>query len=128
MAGERALRRNPPFTTATVRYRIANRRNAGSDVGWIRVRRTVTGGCLVSSVSVLPRSGVSATSYEGTPENPTEAAVLDAVAAYKEADCDDVVASSGGSSMDLAKVVALAVTKDGCAYSNPPPCTADDYV
>ena len=73
-------------------------------------------------------SGVSATSYEGTPENPTEAAVLDAVAAYKEADCDDVVASSGGSSMDLAKVVALAVTKDGCAYSNPPPCTADDYV
>lgn len=77
------------------------------------------------SVSVLPRSGVSATRYDGTPENPTGAAVLDAVAAYKEANCDDVVASSGGSSMYLAKAGALAVTKDGCAYSNPRPCMAD---
>ena len=49
----------------------------------MRVRRAVTGGCPVSSVGAPPRSGVSATRYDGTPENSTEAAVLDAVAAYK---------------------------------------------
>lgn len=81
----------------------------------------------MSSVGAPPRSGVSATRYDGTPENPTEAAVLNAMAAYKEAGCDGVVAFSGGSSIDLAKAVALAVTKDGCTYSNPRPCTADDY-
>ena len=82
----------------------------------------------MSSVGAPPRSGVSATRYDGTPENSTEAAVLDAVAAYKEAGCDGVVAFSGGSSIDLAKAVALVVTKDGCADSNPLSSTADDYV
>ena len=82
----------------------------------------------MSSVSVLPRRGVSATRYDGTSENPTGAAVLDAVTAYKETGCDGVLAFSGGSSIDLAKAVALAVTKDGCADSNPLSSTADDYV
>lgn len=53
----------------------------------------------MSSVSVLPRRGVSATRYDGTSENPTGAAVLDAVAAYKETGCDGVLAFSGGSSI-----------------------------
>ncbi|MEM8766806.1 MAG: iron-containing alcohol dehydrogenase [Pseudomonadota bacterium] len=53
------------------------------------------------------------TVYDGTPENPTQAAVEEAVAKYREADCDGVVALGGGSSMDLAKAVALAVTHDG---------------
>ncbi len=53
------------------------------------------------------------TIYDGTPENPTQAAVADAVSRYHDADCDGVVALGGGSSMDLAKAVALAVTHEG---------------
>ena len=40
--------------------------------------------------------------FDGTPENPTQMAVEEAVAKYREADCDGVVALGGGSSMDLA--------------------------
>ena len=53
------------------------------------------------------------TIFDGTPENPTQVAVEDAVAQYLEAGCDGVVALGGGSSMDLAKAVALAVTHEG---------------
>jgi hypothetical protein len=45
--------------------------------------------------------------YGDTPANPTEAAVLAALARYREAGCDGVVALGGGSSMDLGKAVAL---------------------
>ncbi len=53
------------------------------------------------------------TIYDGTPENPTQVSVEEATAKYLEADCDGVVAFGGGSSMDLAKAVALAVTHTG---------------
>ena len=53
------------------------------------------------------------TIFDGTPENPTQMAVEEAVAMYQEAGCDGVVALGGGSSMDLAKAVALAVTHEG---------------
>ena len=53
------------------------------------------------------------TIFDGTPENPTQAAVEEATAVYREAGCDGVVAFGGGSSMDLAKAVALAVTHEG---------------
>ena len=94
----------------------------------MRVRRAVTGVSPASSVGAPPRRGVSATWYDGTPENPTEAAVLNVLAAYKEAGCDGVEAFGGGSSLDPAKAVAFAVIKDRCTYSNPRLCTADDYV
>lgn len=53
------------------------------------------------------------TLFDGTPPNPTQAAVEAAAALYREAGCDGVVALGGGSSMDLAKAVALTVTHDG---------------
>ncbi len=53
------------------------------------------------------------TVFDQTPANPTEAAVEAAAALYGEAECDGVVAFGGGSSMDLAKAVALTVTHDG---------------
>lgn len=53
------------------------------------------------------------TIFHETPENPTEEAVLAAAALYREADCDGIVALGGGSSMDLGKAVALAVTHEG---------------
>jgi alcohol dehydrogenase class IV len=59
----------------------------------------------------LPRD-ISATLFDATPENPTEDAVLEALALYREADCDGLIGFGGGSSMDLAKAVRLLVTHD----------------
>ncbi|KMY86458.1 Alcohol dehydrogenase [Candidatus Paraburkholderia calva] len=51
--------------------------------------------------------------FDHTPPNPNEAAVREAVAIYKENDCDGVIAAGGGSSIDLAKGVAVCATHDG---------------
>ena len=51
--------------------------------------------------------------FDGTPSNPTEAAVRAAVDVYRRAGCDGLVAVGGGSSIDLAKGVAIAATHDG---------------
>ena len=45
--------------------------------------------------------------YADTPANPTEEAVEDALAAYRAHDCNGIIALGGGSSIDLAKAVAL---------------------
>ncbi|SLN35437.1 iron-containing alcohol dehydrogenase [Oceanibacterium hippocampi] len=58
-------------------------------------------------------AGIEATVYQDTPANPTEAAVKQATALYREARCDGLVAIGGGSSMDLAKAVAIIATHDG---------------
>ena len=51
--------------------------------------------------------------YDGTLSNPDEASVLAALAIYREAGCDGLVALGGGSPMDLAKAVALLATHEG---------------
>jgi 4-hydroxybutyrate dehydrogenase len=51
--------------------------------------------------------------FDGTPSNPTEAAVRAACAVWKARQCDGLVAVGGGSSIDLAKGVAIAATHDG---------------
>jgi 4-hydroxybutyrate dehydrogenase len=51
--------------------------------------------------------------YDATPSNPTEASVLEATRLYQEHTCDGVIGLGGGSSIDLAKGVALAATHDG---------------
>ena len=51
--------------------------------------------------------------FDGTPSNPTEAAVRAAVAVLRHEACDGLVAVGGGSSIDLAKAVAIAATHDG---------------
>lgn len=51
--------------------------------------------------------------YEETPANPTEKAVNEALSVYKINNCDGVVGFGGGSSMDLAKSVALMANHDG---------------
>ncbi|MEO8667345.1 MAG: iron-containing alcohol dehydrogenase [Bauldia sp.] len=45
--------------------------------------------------------------FDRTPENPTEAAVMAAVALYRESDADGIVAVGGGSAIDLGKATAL---------------------
>ncbi|MEO4001270.1 iron-containing alcohol dehydrogenase [Mesorhizobium sp. CAU 1732] len=47
------------------------------------------------------------------PANPTESAVMAALAVYRENGCDGVVAIGGGSPIDLAKGVALLATHEG---------------
>ncbi len=51
--------------------------------------------------------------FDGTPSNPTEAALRAAVAVYQENGCDGIVAVGGGSPIDLAKGVAVCATHDG---------------
>src|SRR5690348_5761753 len=55
--------------------------------------------------------------YDGTQSNPTETSVLEATRLYKESQCDGVIGLGGGSSIDLAKGVALAATHDGLLKS-----------
>ncbi len=51
--------------------------------------------------------------FDRTPSNPNEAAVRDAVAVFQRERCDGLIAVGGGSSIDLAKGVAIAATHDG---------------
>jgi 4-hydroxybutyrate dehydrogenase len=51
--------------------------------------------------------------FDRTPSNPTESAVRDAVEAYRAHNSDGVLAVGGGSSIDLAKAVALGATHEG---------------
>ncbi|SAK41216.1 iron-containing alcohol dehydrogenase [Caballeronia ptereochthonis] len=50
--------------------------------------------------------------FDDTPSNPTEAMVLQAAAQYRREGCDGLIAVGGGSSIDLAKGVAIAATHD----------------
>lgn len=68
---------------------------------------------LVDGLAAHLGDGISLSVFDGTPENPTQAAVEAAAARYREEGCDGLVAFGGGSSMDLAKAVALTVTHDG---------------
>lgn len=68
-------------------------------------------GLLARTVEAL--DGLPHAVFDRTPENPTEAAVLEAVALYRSEGCDGVVALGGGSSMDLAKAVAVMATHEG---------------
>jgi 4-hydroxybutyrate dehydrogenase len=51
--------------------------------------------------------------FDRTPSNPTEGAVREAAAMYRANQCDGIIAIGGGSSIDLAKGVAIAATHDG---------------
>ena len=51
--------------------------------------------------------------FDQTPSNPTEAAVRAAVQCFRDNCCDGLVAVGGGSSIDLAKGVAIAATHPG---------------
>ena len=64
---------------------------------------------------VLSAGGLPADTvvFDGTPENPTEAAVNAALALYREHGCDSLVAIGGGSPIDLAKAVSLLATHAG---------------
>ena len=68
---------------------------------------------MVSQLTDTLSNEAALTIFDKTPENPTQVAVEEALALYRELKCDGVVAFGGGSSMDLAKAVALGATHEG---------------
>jgi 4-hydroxybutyrate dehydrogenase len=72
----------------------------------------------VRAAGVLDRAlaalgGMPHAVFDGTPSNPTEAGVRAAVEVWRREGCDGLVAVGGGSSIDLAKGVAIAATHEG---------------
>jgi len=67
----------------------------------------------VLAAALAPMAGLPHAVFDGTPSNPTEAAVRAAVALLQAEGCDGLVAVGGGSSIDLAKGVAIAATHEG---------------
>jgi len=53
------------------------------------------------------------TIFDATPSNPNEHAVREAVEQYHLGECNGIIAVGGGSSIDLAKGVAVCATHDG---------------
>ena len=68
-------------------------------------------GILRKALDALP--GLAVAVYDETPSNPTEAAVRAASALYKAHGCDGLIAVGGGSSIDCAKCVSIAVSHEG---------------
>ncbi len=68
---------------------------------------------LVDRVLAQLRDPSSVTIFDATPGNPNEAAVRAAVALFKGGECDGIIALGGGSSIDLAKGVAVCARHAG---------------
>ncbi|GJH34469.1 iron-containing alcohol dehydrogenase [Paraburkholderia hospita] len=68
-------------------------------------------GVAQQAIDALKLSGVPI--FDDTPSNPTEAMVMAAAQRYREEGCDGLVAIGGGSSIDLAKGVAIMATHPG---------------
>ncbi|MGF6767802.1 4-hydroxybutyrate dehydrogenase [Paraburkholderia sp. GAS199] len=68
---------------------------------------------IVDTVLNALEGSLPVTVYDGTPPNPNEQAVREAVAAFHAGSCDGIVAVGGGSSIDLAKGVAVCATHEG---------------
>lgn len=68
-------------------------------------------GLLQQALDVLQDLPVAV--FDQTPSNPTEAAVRAAVAMYRDQGCDGLIAVGGGSAIDCAKGVAIAVHHPG---------------
>lgn len=68
-------------------------------------------GVAQQAIDALKLPGVPV--FDDTPSNPTEAMVMAAAQRYREAGCDGLIAIGGGSSIDLAKGVAIMATHPG---------------
>ncbi len=69
-------------------------------------------GVLQQVLDALPAAMRSAV-YDGTPPNPTERAVREAVALFGQHGCDGLIAVGGGSAIDCAKGTAIAARHAG---------------
>ena len=79
----------------------------------------VKAACVLAMVlDALPAS-LRGPVFDGTPANPTEAAVRAATAMFTEHRCDGLVAVGGGSSLDCAKVTSRTQRFRSRAISSP---------
>lgn len=104
---------NPVYLEAGARLRLAEEARA---LGWRKPLIVTDAG--VRAAGVLDRAlegleGWPLAIFDGTPGNPTEAAVRAAWQCWQDAGCDGLIAIGGGSSIDLAKGLALMATHDG---------------
>jgi len=104
----------------TIKFGFGEIAGIGTDLDGLGVRRPlivadkgVVAAGIVAAVQKHAPSLATAPVFDATPTNPTEAAVLAALALYRENGCDGLVAIGGGSPIDLAKGVALLATHDG---------------
>ncbi|AGW89907.1 MULTISPECIES: iron-containing alcohol dehydrogenase [Cupriavidus] len=67
----------------------------------------------VAQRAIDAMQGLDVAVFDETPSNPTEAMVRKAAAQYRESGCDGLVAVGGGSSIDLAKGIAILATHPG---------------
>lgn len=68
-------------------------------------------GLLDKAIEALP--ALAPAVFDQTPSNPNEAAVRAAVAVYRQAGCDGLIALGGGSAIDCAKGAAIASAHEG---------------
>lgn len=76
-------------------------------------RGIAASGILASVATAMGPAYSAACLFSDTPSNPTEAAVEQGAAVFREHACDGIVAVGGGSSLDLAKGIALLATHPG---------------
>jgi alcohol dehydrogenase len=69
-------------------------------------------GVLNGTLAALSERGVRTQVYDGVQPDPTQKVVDDGIAMLKQHQCDAVLAFGGGSSIDSAKVIALAAGND----------------
>jgi len=69
-------------------------------------------GVLDEAMSTLNAAGVQTTIYHGVKPDPTVSVVRDGLNLLKASGCDSVLAFGGGSSIDSAKVIALAAANN----------------
>lgn len=104
----------------TIRFGSGTLAEVAEDLPALGITRplVVTDGGVVAAglvdrlFAALP-TGTPRLVFDRTPSNPTEAAVLAALAAYRAEVCDGLIGFGGGSPMDLAKAVAILVGHDG---------------
>ncbi|MFL9927405.1 iron-containing alcohol dehydrogenase [Herbaspirillum lusitanum] len=68
---------------------------------------------ILDKVLAQLKDGAQVAVFDQTPPNPNENAVRAAVSLFREGGCDGIVAVGGGSSIDLAKGVAVCGTHEG---------------
>lgn len=79
----------------------------------IATDKGIVGAGLLARITDQIEDGAALPVFDGTPSNPTEVAVMDALDLYTAENCDGVIALGGGSAMDLGKAVALIAGSGG---------------
>ena len=104
----------------TVRFGFGEIAGLGADLDEAGIRapllvsdRGVAAAGLIDRLAEAAPNLRTAPVFLDVPTNPTEEAVLAALALYRAGGCDGIVALGGGSPIDLAKGVALLATHPG---------------